>query len=129
MRLRSLVVAVVSRLVDLRHGAHVLVHRHSDPIRQFPRQFDRAPAIQRLVKFSLGGGRGVLLAVFFFFFESSFLPPWVARAKVRPQMMQAGSNPALSAYRASPETLPDPFSEGEGSAATILSESKVAGEV
>ena len=62
-----LVVAVVSRLVDLRHGAHVLVHRHSDPIRQFPRQFDRAPAIQRLVKFSLGGGRGVLLAVFFFF--------------------------------------------------------------
>ena len=44
-------------------------------------------------------------------------------------MMQAGSNPALSAYRASPETLPDPFSEGEGSAATILSESKVAGEV
>ena len=44
-------------------------------------------------------------------------------------MMQAGSNPALSVYRASPETLPDPFSEGESSAATILSESKVAGEV
>ena len=44
-------------------------------------------------------------------------------------MMQAGSNPAFSAYRASPETLPDPFSEGEGSAATILSESEGAGEV
>ncbi len=44
-------------------------------------------------------------------------------------MMQAGSNSALSAYRASPETLPDPFSDREGSAATILSESKLAGEV
>ena len=44
-------------------------------------------------------------------------------------MMQAGSNSALSAYRASPETLPDPFSDREASAATILSESKFAGEV
>ena len=77
MRLRSLVVAVVPRLVDLRHGAHVLVHGHSDPLRQFPREFDRKPAIQRLVKFSLVAGRGVLLAVvFFFFFESWFLPLW-----------------------------------------------------
>ena len=42
--------------------------------------------------------------------------------KVRPQMMQAGSNSALSAYRASPESLPGPSSEGEGSVSTILSE-------
>ena len=59
--------AVVSRLVDLGDGSHVLVHRHSDPLRQFPRQFNREPSIQRLVKFSLRRGRGVLLAVLVLF--------------------------------------------------------------
>ena len=47
----------------------------------------------------------------------------------RPQMMQAGLNSGRTAYRSSPEALPDPFSEGEGSAGPILSESEGAGEV
>ncbi len=41
-------------------------------------------------------------------------------------MMQAGSNSGRTAYRASPETLPGPFLEGEGSAGSILSESEGA---
>ena len=47
----------------------------------------------------------------------------------RAQMMQAGSNSSQSAYPASPETLSDPLSDREGSAATILPEAKVAAEV
>ena len=56
------------------------------------------------------------------------LPPGKSR-RVRPQMIQAGSNSGWTAYRASPETLPGPFLEGEGSDGSILSESEGAGEV
>ena len=42
-------------------------------------------------------------------------------------MMQAGSNSALVAYRTSPETLPGPSPDREGSAVTILSEPAAAG--
>ena len=48
---------------------------------------------------------------------------------VRPQMMQAGSNSALVAYRISPETLPGPSSDWKSSAVTILSEPEGVGEV
>ena len=59
---------------------------------------------------------------------SGGLPP-TGRDGERPQRMQAGSNSGRTAYRASAETRPDPFSEGEGSAGPILSESEGAGEV
>ena len=50
-------------------------------------------------------------------------------SRVRPQMMQAGSNSGWTPYRASPEPLPGPFLEGEGSVGSILSESEGSGEV
>ena len=117
--------------VDLFDGAHVLVHGHSDPLRQFPRHLDRESPVQRLVKFSLGCGRDVLLAVLFFFFESRFLPLLVVSTphevrislRVRPQMIQTGSNSGQSAYRASPRKLSGPFSDRESSATPILPES------
>ena len=67
-----LVVAVMPRRVDLRHGAHVLVHGHSDLLRQFPRQLHGQPPVQRLMKFRLRRGRGVLLAVLFLFSNHRF---------------------------------------------------------
>ena len=65
-------------LVDLRHGAHVLIHRYSDFIREFPRHLNREPTVQRLVKFSLGCGRDVLLAVLFLFLNHGFSLSWLS---------------------------------------------------
>ena len=73
-----LVVAVVTRLVDLRHGAHVLVDGHSDLLRQFPRQLDRESSIQRLVKLGLVAGRGVLLAVLVLFLNHGSSLSWLS---------------------------------------------------
>ena len=57
---------ITPRRVDLFHSAHVLFHQ-TDLISEFPRQFNRTPPVQRLVKFGHRCGRDVLLAVLFLF--------------------------------------------------------------
>ena len=105
----------------------------ADPLSGFPRQLEGEPTVERPVKFSRRPSRDTL-----HLFSSSF---WIKSFRlfgelfpgkswrVRPQMIQAGSNSGRTAYRASPETLPGPFLEGEGSDGSILSESEGAGEV
>ena len=78
-------------------------------------------------------GPGRTSPVVFLFLDQSFrlfgeLLPGKSR-RVRPQMIHACSIWGWTPYRASPETLPPPFSEGEGSDGSIVSESEGAGEV
>ena len=135
------VVGIEFRGLDIFEGSHILNHQ-ADLLSEFMREFHVFAPIERRVKFlpPLWPWRTSRRSLPFL--ESWLLLLLVCQCPsgnegrlagvdptVRPQMMQAGSNPALVAYRSSPETLPGSSSDRKGSAVTILSEPEGAGEV